>query len=65
MSMQPHGTKRGIVLRHWTTGDSWLGEPQQKPSPALEYWDLAGRRRRDLVASMLKLVKTPAVGQIG
>jgi hypothetical protein len=58
MSVQTHSTKRGMTLRHWTTDSAWFGGGQQRPSPALALWDLAAGRRLNLVASMLRLVRT-------
>ncbi len=62
MSTQLQSLRRGVTLRHWTAGNSSQGV-QQRPSPALEYWDLARRRRRDLVASMLKLITKPVAAE--
>ena len=59
MSAHAVGARRGVTLRHWTTDRSWLGGAQL-PSVALSDWDLAGSRQRNLIASMLKLVKKPA-----
>jgi hypothetical protein len=58
MSLQTLGARRGVTLRHWTTDSSWLGGANQRPSLALSDWDLAGGRQRNLIASMLTLVKT-------
>ena len=57
MSVQTPGARRGVTLRHWTTDTSFPGGAQL-PSLALPDWDLAGGRQRNLIASMLKLVKT-------
>jgi hypothetical protein len=61
MSVQTHRAREGATIRHWTTDSHSFVGGRERPSQALADWELADGRRRSLVASMLKLVKTQPV----